>query len=64
MENENEFKKGTFEKIDETTYKINGNEIIFSDEGDMDLIPILRDIVVQKENITIEDHYCPVKVDK
>lgn len=56
MENENEFKKGTFEKIDETTYKINGNEIIFSDEGDMDLIPILRDIVVQKENITIEDY--------
>ena len=56
MENENEFKKGTFEKIDETTYKIKGNEITFSDESNMDLIPIMHDIVVQKENITIEDY--------
>ncbi|MCE9240681.1 hypothetical protein [Bacteroides thetaiotaomicron] len=56
MENENEFKKGTFEKIDEKHYKINGHEISCLDEDDMELLPILRDILVQKENITIEDY--------
>lgn len=30
MENENKFKKGTFEKIDEDNYKVNGNFIKFS----------------------------------
>lgn len=56
MENENGFKKGTFEKIDEKHYKINGHEISCLDEDAMELLPILRDIVVQKENITIEDY--------
>lgn len=56
MENENEFKKATFEKIDEKHYKINGHEISCLDEDAMELLPILRDIVVQKENITIEDY--------
>lgn len=56
MENENKSIKGTCEKIDETTYRINGNDIDFLDEGDVELIPIIRDIVVEKENIAIEDY--------
>lgn len=30
MENENKLKKGTFEKISENLYKINGNEVPFT----------------------------------
>lgn len=56
MENENKSIKGTCEKIDETTYRINGNDIDFLDEGDVELIPIIRDIVVEKEKIAIEDY--------
>lgn len=57
MEKENKSIKGFFTKIDETTYKINGNDITFLDEGDMELIPIVRDIVVQEENIAIENYH-------
>lgn len=56
MENENEFKKGTFEKIDEKHYKINGHEISCLDEDAMELLPILRDIVVLEKDIAIEDY--------
>lgn len=56
MGNENKWEKGTFEKIDEHNYKINGNRITFLSEGDSDLIPIVRDIVEQKENVIIEEY--------
>ena len=53
MENENKLKKGTFEKISENLYKINGNEVPFTNEGDMDLIPIVRDIVEQGKDVVV-----------
>ena len=56
MENENKFKKGTFEKISENLYKINGNEVPFTNEGDMDLIPIVRDIVEQGKDVVLENY--------
>ncbi|MBD3592329.1 hypothetical protein [Bacteroides sp. GM023] len=55
MEKENKLIKGIFEKIDENYYKINGNRVYFEDEV-VELIPIIRDIVVQEENIAIEDY--------
>ena len=55
MENENKLKKGTFEKISENLYKINGNEVPFTNEGDMDLIPIVRDIVEQGKDVVLEN---------
>ena len=56
MENENKLKKGTFEKISENLYKINGNEVPFTNEGDMDLIPIVRDIVEQGKDVVLENY--------
>lgn len=56
MKNTNKLKKGTFEKINERLCKINGNEVPFTDEGNMDLIPIIKDIVERKENIAIENY--------
>lgn len=56
MENENKFKKGTFEKISENLYKINGNEVPFTNKGDMDLIPIVRDIVEQGKDVVLENY--------
>lgn len=53
MENENKFKKGTFEKIDEDNYKVNGNFIKFSEK---ELIPIVRDIVECREIVAIEKY--------
>ena len=44
-----------FEKINENDYKINGEEFSFSGKA-VELIPIVRDIVVQKENIAIENY--------
>lgn len=55
MEKENKSIKGIFEKIDEITYKINGNRAYFEDEL-VELIPIVRDIVVQEGDIVIEDY--------
>ena len=58
MEKENQATKvvrGMFEKINENDYKINGEEFSFSGEA-VELIPIIRDIVVQEENIVIEDY--------
>ena len=53
MENENKFKKGTFEKIDEDNYKVNGNFIKFSEK---ELIPIVQDIVECREIVAIEKY--------
>ena len=56
MENENKFKKGTFEKIDEDLYKINGNEVPCIDENSQKLIPLIRDVVEQGENVVLENY--------
>lgn len=56
MGNENKWEKGTFEKIDECIYKINGNYVTISREVESDLIPIIRDIVDKKEKIIIEKY--------
>ena len=45
MENKNNLQKGTFEKIDEDLYKINGNEVPCIDENFKKLIPLIRDVV-------------------
>lgn len=55
MEKENKSIKGIFEKIDENHYKINGAKFSFSGEA-VELIPIVRDIIAQKENIAIENY--------
>lgn len=56
MVNENNLQKGTFEKIDEDLYKINGNEVPFIDENSKKLIPLIRDVVEQGKDVVLENY--------
>lgn len=55
MENKNNLQKGTFEKIDEDLYKINGNEVPCIDENFKKLIPLIRDVVEQGKDVVLEN---------
>lgn len=56
MKNTNKLKKGTFEKIDEDNYKINGNEVACIDENFKKLIPLIRDVVEQGKDVVLENY--------
>lgn len=55
MENENKFKKGVFEKINERLYKINGCEIPYINENIEKFVPLMRDVVEQGEDVVLEN---------
>lgn len=55
MENENKFKKGIFEKINERLYKINGCEIPYINENIEKFVPLMRDVVEQGEDVVLEN---------
>lgn len=55
MENENKLKKGTFEKISENLYKINGCEIPYINENIEKFAPLIRDVVEQGKDVVLEN---------
>lgn len=55
MENENKLKKGTFEKISENLYKINGCEIPYINENIEKFASLIRDVVEQGKDVVLEN---------